>query len=115
MYGPTAVSAGGDLVRDVDTAFAWKPTSKAIVDARNGGGSTFDAVASCLAVWCGCRSGVERFDPTAATSWHSTHTVASQVSNAGCQAACDLTTCYGPLSQGCTHNQAQNHNTCKLK
>ncbi|KAE8673908.1 hypothetical protein F3Y22_tig00111769pilonHSYRG00110 [Hibiscus syriacus] len=107
------VGAGADLVRDADTALAREFTCKAVVDAIHAGSRTFEAVASCLAVGCCLGGGVEGFDPTAARRGN--FTAVGQVRYAWCEGARDLTSRYGPLSQWCTHDQAQHHRTCKLE
>lgn len=122
MLIPLAVGRGGDLVREIHTALAWKPSGEinVITVGRKPVDGVLDALADALAVGGGPCQAIKRPDPTAACVWHCT--AVCHVGNAWHQVPYHLAARYGCLDTlrcaqycACDYHQAKNSHFKELR
>lgn len=89
----SAIGGGADLVGNVDTTLAGKPSGKVRIESGNVSGGGFQAIASGLAVRGGLCGVVQSSNPTTAAGRHCS--TSPHVVNAWCQAGTNLATCHG--------------------
>ena len=107
----SAVGGGADLVRNVDSTLAWKPSCKVRVESFDGTGGLFEAIAGGLAVSSGLSRAVKGSNSVAATGRDSASTL--HVVYARCNATRYLAAGDG-LGYGQSNHDAQESDQRKL-